>query len=108
MMEPVQRMVVVVLSIEHTPAHHRVEAAQRRNEQVQAAGTHRRPVGGLDEPTLHTAGSERTSRLQQEQPGVLANCFWSTVPWIAMLGQQAEPGPDHGQVRLPRPRGATS
>src|SRR5579859_6147971 len=106
MIERVQRMVVLVLRIEHTPRHHRVEAAQRRNEQVQAAGAHSRPVVGLDEPPSNPTGPERTTRLQQEQPGVLANCLWSSVPLIAMLDQKAEPGAEHGEVRLARAGGA--
>src|SRR5438128_6365040 len=71
--ERVQRVVALVLGIERTPLHYRVEAAQSRDQQVQAVRTDRRPVGGLDEPALDTARSERTAGLQQEQPGVFAN-----------------------------------
>src|SRR6266567_3711103 len=106
MIERIQRVVALVLGIEHTPRYHRVEAAQRGNQQVQAVGADGRPVGGLDEPALDAATSERTAGFQQEQPGVLANRLRSSVPLIAMLGQEAEPGPQYGQVRVARPRRA--
>src|SRR2546427_5410863 len=92
MIERVQWVVALILSIEHTPHHHRVEAAQRGNQQVQAVRADRRAVGGLDEPALDTARSERTASLQQEQPGVLANRLRSSVPLIAMLGQKPNQG----------------
>ncbi len=106
MIERVQRVVALILGVEHTPRHHRVEATQRGNQQVQAVGAHRRPVGGLDEPALDATGSERTAGLQQEQPGVLANRLRSSVPLVAMLDQEAEPGAQHGQVCVARPGGA--
>src|SRR5439155_9027980 len=62
--------------------------------------------GGLDEPALDAATSERTAGFQQEQPGGLANRLRSRVPLIAMLGHEAEPGPQHGQVRVARAGGA--
>src|SRR5216684_5399562 len=83
-----------------------VEAAQRGNQQVQAVRADRRAVGDLDEPALDATGSERTASLQQEQPGVLAHRLRSSVPLITMLGQEAEPGPQHGQVRVGRAGGA--
>ena len=99
-------MVALILGIEHTPRHHRVEAAQRGNQQVQAVGADGRPVGGLDEPALDAARSECTASLQQEQPGVLANRLRSSIPLIAVLGQETEPGSQHGQVRVASAFGA--
>src|SRR6266487_3866766 len=73
---------------------------------MQPVGADRRPVGGLDEPALDATRSERTPGFQQEQPGVLANRLRSSVPLIAMFGQEAEPRPEDGQIRVPRAGGA--
>ncbi len=67
-----ERVVALILEIEHTPLHHCVETAQRGNQQMQSAGADRRPVGGLDEPAFDAIGSEHAASLQQEQPRVHA------------------------------------
>ena len=101
----VQRVKALVLGIEHAPPHHRVEAAQGSDQQVQAVGADRRLIRRLHEPALDRACSERTAGLEQEQPRVLTNSLRPSVPLVAMLGQESEPRPQHGQVGLARSRG---
>ena len=48
---------------------------------------------GLDEPAFDSALLERAAGLEQEQPRVLTNSFWSRVPLLAVLGQKPEPRP---------------
>ncbi len=106
--ERVQRVEALVLRVKYTPPHHRVEAPQGGDQQMQAIRADRRPVAGLDEPAFNSTLLERASSFEQEQPRVFTNRFRSSVPRITVFGQEAEPGPQHSQIRVARPRCANT
>ena len=82
----------LILRNEDASAHDRVEAAQGGNQQMQPVGADRRLIRRLDEPAFNATRLQRTPGLEQEQPRVLAHRLRSSVPGVAMLGQEAEPG----------------
>src|SRR5712691_1636242 len=73
---------------------------------MQAIRADRRPVAGLNEPAFNSTLLERASSLEQEQPRGFTNGVRLSVPRMAVFGQEAEPGPQDGQIRLTRPSGA--
>src|SRR6266851_2464004 len=75
---------------------------------MQPIGADRRPVAGLDEPAFDSAILERAASVDQKQPGVLTDRVGSSVPCIAVLGQEAEPRPQHREIRVARPRRANT
>src|SRR6266508_304909 len=72
---------------------------------MQSAVAHRRPVRCLDEPAVDTTGLHGTPGVDQKQPRVLTDGIWPSIPDTAMLPQKAEPGSQHGQIRLTRAYG---
>ncbi len=99
-LECVERVESLVLRIEDASAHDGVEAAQGGNQQMQPVGADRRLIRRLDEPAFNATRLQHTPGLEQEQPRVLAHRLRSSVPGVAMLGQEAEPGSQHGEVRI--------
>src|SRR6266581_672945 len=99
-------MEALVLRVKDTPPHHRVEASQSGDQQMQTIRADRRPVAGLYDPAFDSALLECAAGLEQKQPRVLTHRVRLSVPCIAVFGQEAEPGPQNGQIRLPRPSGA--